>query len=373
MSSKILRRKEARAKRRKQVLAERRKLGGASNLPLATRVRRLAAMPLRSCMVQDGLFERGNGMMILARQQSDGQLAVAGFLLDVFCLGVKDVFFRPFEPSEFDEYMDIMGQEVPLSDVDPAYARKLLRDTVAYARSLGLEPHPDFAGVEPVFGEISAEACDVSFEFGLDGKPFYIPGPHESAKQIDRRLRHLQERLGDDGFDVALDDDDEDDADDDDILDDELELPEGAAPYDPEVAPNPKEWLARSEDERRLVIEAYHRGAGIRVPNQMLHAIMHVAVENQIALGDEVPVRRAIDRLMADGLDRHEALHAAGTVLFEHLTQLMHDVGAAAGAGAGTAESVSHEAYYAALEQLTADGWRRSLEEDEDEDPDEEA
>jgi hypothetical protein len=265
--------------------------------------------------------------------------------------------------------MDIMGQDVPLSDVDPAYARKLLRDTVAYARSLGLEPHPDFAGVEPVFGEISAEACDVSFEFGLDGKPFYIPGPHESAKQIDRRLRHLQERLGDDGFDVALDDDGEDDADDDETLDAEFELPEGIEPYDPEVAPNPEEWLARSEDDRRLVIEAYHRRAGIRLPRPALHAAMHVIIENQIALGDEVPVRRAIDRLMADGLERHEALHAAGTALLEHLSDVMHD--ARAGAGAETAESVSHEAYYTALERLTADSWRRGLEEDKDEDPDE--
>jgi hypothetical protein len=138
------------------------------------------------------------------------------------------------------------------------------------------------------------------------------------------------------------------------------------------VAPNPEEWLARSEDERRLVIDAYHRRAGIRLPRQQLHAALHVVIENQIALGDEVPVRRAIDRLMADGLDRHEALHAAGAALFEHLRHLMY--GARAGAGPETgAESVSHEAYYAALEQLTADSWRRGLEEDEDEDPDEEA
>jgi hypothetical protein len=48
---------------------------------------------------------------------------------------------------------------------------------------------------------------------------------------------------------------------------------------------------------------------------------------------------------------------------------VMHD--ARAGAGAETAESVSHEAYYTALERLTADSWRRGLEEDKDEDPDE--
>ena len=54
----------------------------------------------------------------------------------------------------------------------------------------------------------------------------------------------------------------------------------------------------------------YHRRAGIFPPNEQLHATFHVVVENQIALGDELPVRRAVDRLMAEGLDRHQAVHA---------------------------------------------------------------
>lgn len=368
MSSKMLRRREAKAKRRKQVLAERRKLAGsASNLPLATRVGRLAAMPLRSCLVQDGLFERGNGMVILARQQSDGQLAIAAFLLDVFCLGVKEAFFRLFEPSEFDEYMEVMGQDAPLSAVAPAYARKLLRDTVAYARSIGFEPHPDFAAAESLFGDVSAETCDVSFEFGVDGKPFYVPGPSETEKQIERRLEHLSERLGEDGFDFALEEDDIDEEEEE-LPDDEAALPEDIEPYDPDVAPDPEEWLARDEDERHVIVETYHRRPGIRVPDRWLHAAMHVVVENQIAMGDELPVRRTLERLIAEGLDRHDALHAIGAMLAEHLNTLMRDAKAGAEAEAETAP-VSHDAYYAALERLTADRWRRYL--DEDEDPEE--
>jgi hypothetical protein len=29
----------------------------------------------------------------------------------------------------------------------------------------------------PYFGDVNADACDVSFKFGLDGKPAYIQGP----------------------------------------------------------------------------------------------------------------------------------------------------------------------------------------------------
>jgi len=37
-------------------------------------------------------------------------------------------------------------------------------------------------------------------------------------------------------------------------------------------------------------IEAYHRRARIRLPNEKVHAVIHAIVENQIALGDELPV-----------------------------------------------------------------------------------
>ena len=34
----------------------------------------------------------------------------------------------------------------------------------------------------------------------LLSKPFYMPGPFESATQIRRRIEQLQKHLGDDGF-----------------------------------------------------------------------------------------------------------------------------------------------------------------------------
>ena len=58
-----------------------------------------------------------------------------------------------------------------------------------------------------------------------------------------------------------------------------------------------------------------HRRAGVSLQNKNVHAIMHVVIENQVAMGDELPVRRAIDRLVGEGLDRHEAIHAMGSAL----------------------------------------------------------
>ena len=48
------------------------------------------------------------------------------------------------------------------------------------------------------------------------------------------------------------------------------------------------------------LVEEYHQRARIRLPNAAAHALFHAAVENQIALGDETPVKRTVERLQAD-------------------------------------------------------------------------
>jgi hypothetical protein len=150
------------------------------------------------------------------------------------------------------------------------------------------------------------------------------------------------------------------DADEDDLFDDDSDDPyiDDLAGYDPEEAPDPAEWLERDEDERRLLVEAYHARAGIDPPNANLHAAFHVIVENQIALGDEVPTGRTVERLMAEGLSRHEAVHAVGSVV----SGLIND----AAKGRNRSESEFNNDYSAAIERLTAEGWRRSFEEEED-------
>ena len=121
--------------------------------------------------------------------------------------------------------------------------------------------------------------------------------------------------------------------------------------YDPLVAPDPDAWLAVDEQERIELVEAYHLDEGVELPNPKVHAILHVVVENQIAEGDALPVRRTAERLMAEGLDRHDALHAIGLVLIEHMSDLMQDDGATGD---------PNPAYFAELERLTAAAWRRS-------------
>ncbi len=121
--------------------------------------------------------------------------------------------------------------------------------------------------------------------------------------------------------------------------------------YDPEVAPDSKEWLALDDGERAHLIEQYHRDARIELPKRArsIHAMIHTVVENQLALDDQPVVCGTLERLMGDGLARHQAVHAIGSVLIEYVHDLLH---------AKMPSTDGHAPYYAALQKLTADKWR---------------
>jgi hypothetical protein len=72
---------------------------------------------------------------------------------------------------------------------------------------------------------------------------------------------------------------------------------------------------------------------------------MHAIVGNQVAEGDSIPVAQRLRQLMAQGLTRHQAIHAIASVLMNHVVDIMQSrVGG---------EKVN-ERYYAAFRRLNA-------------------
>jgi len=76
-------------------------------------------------------------------------------------------------------------------------------------------------------------------------------------------------------------------------------------------------------------------------------------------LGDEIPVERKLEQLLGEGLDRHDAIHAIGSVLAEFIYNMLHDK--------KISNEDPNEAYYTELASLTAESWRSSYEDIEEE------
>jgi hypothetical protein len=120
--------------------------------------------------------------------------------------------------------------------------------------------------------------------------------------------------------------------------------------YDPHHDVDQTVWLALDEFERIDSVKEYHRRKRIRLPNENVHAAIHVMVENQIALGDSYPASAVLSRLMNEGLDRHEAIHAIGSVLAEQLYGTLK---------AERSEADLNAVYLDKLSKLTAESWRK--------------
>ena len=118
--------------------------------------------------------------------------------------------------------------------------------------------------------------------------------------------------------------------------------------YDPDQAVVSEEWMELDEDERHYFVQQYHRKKRLKMPNLRMHVAIHVVVENQVALGGKIPVEKTLTRLMREGLSRHDAVHAIGSVLSGRIFDLVKH---------GPRELDVNADYYGQLEKLTAQGW----------------
>jgi hypothetical protein len=172
---------------------------------MAERLSEAAAYLVTYSWVSEEFWSQGIGSVSLARALPNGHVAFALFLVDRYCLGVKDIMADVIARSTYeDRFMRQMRQKSAVRDMPPAAVRKLVEEAVEYARRLGLHPHPDYAKARHIFGDINpADSAEV-FEFGKDGKPFFVAGPYDGAERCRSILSALVQACGVNGFHYLL-------------------------------------------------------------------------------------------------------------------------------------------------------------------------
>lgn len=192
---KKLARRKAKEKAKKQALAAR------NPRDLSTRIERSAAAPILHCRTTDVLWDQGMSHVLVSRELNSGNVAFAAFLVDMYCLGVKDVLLEVASRSRYDwEVCDKLFRDREIVNLEPEEARKLVEGAVEYARELGFPPHRDYLKARRIFGDVDASACTDQFAYGKDGKPYFVAGPYDSASRCRRIISTLTDRCGPDGF-----------------------------------------------------------------------------------------------------------------------------------------------------------------------------
>ena len=160
--------------------------------------------PIHECLVPYELFRKGIGTVIISRKMPNGKIGAGFFMLDAFCLGAKDAYFKELSPPNYQQTGYEFKQRENLQPSSPAYARKLVEECVDYAKSIGMVAHSDYRKARKIFGDINTEECLEKFAFGKDGKPFYMSGPYDTPEKSRKIINKLTKICGPDGFNYVI-------------------------------------------------------------------------------------------------------------------------------------------------------------------------
>lgn len=193
-------RMEAKRKKTKERRKQQHKLATASPFTLLAEA---GTAPFLKCCINEVAFTEGMGNLLVARALPHGLVAYVTFLVDLYCLGIKDVMYdvcaRPALPLLVNE---IYRNDA--HDLTPEEAKKLAVEAAAYAKTLGFPPYEDYAKALAIFSGVDASTCTTQFEFGRDGKPCYINGPNDSTSFQRRVLETLERTVGRGNYDFVF-------------------------------------------------------------------------------------------------------------------------------------------------------------------------
>jgi hypothetical protein len=193
---------ERRAAKRKD---KKHQLVRETNIGLGEQLTASTTYPPLDTWISEDLWTQGLGWVLFSRELPNGSIAVALFLVDRYCLGVKNALANIVGRFTYEsEFVHKMRSQFASREVSPATARKLVEEAVAYAHDLGFRPHPDYHKAKLLFGDIDPGDSTEEFEFGKDGKPFFICGPNDSPERCRQILNTLAKTRGPGQFEYIV-------------------------------------------------------------------------------------------------------------------------------------------------------------------------
>ncbi|MDR3696726.1 hypothetical protein [Mucilaginibacter sp.] len=171
------------------------------------------SLPIEECVVSENWQETGICNIIVARRHKTGNLTLGIYMVDLYCLGMKDAHYK-FNIDQ-DDYDYLKENYADFERCDYVLAHNIIYGAVAFAEDYGFKPHKDFAIAQFILEEDDDNVELMELEFGFEGIPFYIKGPNDSAAKINQIKSTLLRTAGEGNFNILEDDDGFDEDDDD--------------------------------------------------------------------------------------------------------------------------------------------------------------
>lgn len=174
--------------------------------------------PIVECYINRNWKKEGLAQIVIIRKMGGDKFLLGSYIVDTFCLGLKDCFAKIMDEYELEKYK----AEAPFVEIecDADLAQNIIYGAIEYAEDLGFKPHTDFNVAQYVLNDVD-DIEYIEIEFGKNGKPFYIQGPYDKPLHIlatldknvgEGNYYYRDERYFEDYDDLDEEDEEEDDA-----------------------------------------------------------------------------------------------------------------------------------------------------------------
>lgn len=174
-------------------------------------------LPVETCYISSDIQEYGEGHITIVRRHPNDKFTVGIFLVDIFCLGVKDSFCKVrLNKFEYEELMVRMENEKP-KKISYEEAHNWIYGAIAFAEEAGIAPHKSFTLSQYMLEEDTEDIPLIEYEFGKDGQHYLVA---MNKMELSKYLPILEKNLGGDFKYIVQDDDDDeyDEYDDDELM-----------------------------------------------------------------------------------------------------------------------------------------------------------
>ena len=155
---------------------------------------RVRQLSIDKCYVSKSIIDNGEGYVIVSRRHNEGKISYAVYLVDIWCCGVKDSFFRlRYEWEEFENKFIGIYNDLKLCSYEEAH--NWIYGAVAFAEEGGIEPDKSFALTQYMLEEDTDDIPLIEYEFGKDGQHFLVC---HTVQEANRYLPTLKAHLGND-------------------------------------------------------------------------------------------------------------------------------------------------------------------------------
>jgi hypothetical protein len=168
-------------------------------------IRNARTFPILECLISDNWQKDDMGLVqiLLARQQPDGDICFGVYLVDKYCLGLKNTFANAgFSHTRYQNEIrsKIFREQKPVK-CPIELAHQMIYASIEYAEQFGFEPEKDFALSQYLLAPRGELEEPYQLTFGRNGKPFFIAGPRDNAARI---LKQLEKTAGPGNFDYLM-------------------------------------------------------------------------------------------------------------------------------------------------------------------------